>query len=62
MSETTSSSAGTYTVVGSHVPVEMATRLAAIAAENERSISGEIRLALRRHIESVQRESALTAA
>ncbi len=39
-------------VVAARVPVEVAERLARLAAAGDRSISGEIRRALREHIEA----------
>jgi hypothetical protein len=50
MSEHAAYSGAMSVTVGSHVPASVASRIAQLARENERSISGEIRVALKRHI------------
>jgi hypothetical protein len=47
--ETTNQAEGSYTTISTHVPLSLARDIAKLARENERSASGEIRLALRRH-------------
>lgn len=60
--DATSPSAGTYTVIGSHVPQAMAVEVARVAEANCRSVSGEIRLALKKHLADVSREITVAAA
>lgn len=52
--DTTTPSSGSYTVIGSHVPTDVADEITRLARENERSVSGEVRLALRRHIRTAR--------
>ena len=47
---TVTQAGGGYTVVGAHVPVAMATELARLAAQGERSMSAQIRLVLRDYL------------
>jgi len=47
---TTTYSTGEYVTVGSHIPAVVAQQLADLARTNERSVSGEIRLAIKNHL------------
>jgi hypothetical protein len=47
--------------VGSHVPAAVAVELAELAKSNERSVSGELRVAIRRHLAASRNRGALTA-
>ena len=47
--------------VGSHVPTSVAIELAELAKMNERSVSGELRVAIRRHLAEARNRGALTA-
>lgn len=49
--------AGPYVTIGSHVPALLAEQLSELARANERSISGEVRLAIKRHL-AARRETA----
>ena len=44
--------------VGSHVPAHVATQLAQLAKTNERSVSGELRVAIKRHLAEAGRPIA----
>ena len=50
MSETASYADPMSVTVGSHVPARVAEQLAQLAKTNERSVSGELRVAIRRHL------------
>ena len=50
MTETISQADLKDTIVGSHVPARVASELAQLAKQNERSVSGELRIAIRRHL------------
>ena len=62
MRDATSSSAGSYTVIGSHVPRDVATAISKLAAANERSRSSEIRLAIKRHLADTRDSERVAAA
>jgi hypothetical protein len=47
---TTTAAAPRVAVVASRVPAELADQLVAVARQNCRSVSGEVHLALRRHL------------
>jgi hypothetical protein len=49
-----------YTVVAGYVPAALARALALLAAQNERSLSGEVRLALREHLAQQQHGERLS--
>jgi hypothetical protein len=53
--ESTSISGGDATIVASHVPKTLRDDLASIARTNDRTISGEIRSVLRRHVADFRR-------
>ena len=46
--------AGSYVTISSHVPAILADGLSELARANERSLSGEVRLAIKRHLASVR--------
>jgi hypothetical protein len=52
---------GTHRVVSSHVPLSLARGLEQLAQQNERSVSGEIRLALREHVTRSRAQSETPA-
>lgn len=45
---------GTYTTISTHVPLDLAREISQLARSNERSSSGEIRLALRQHLRAAR--------
>jgi hypothetical protein len=47
------------TVVSAWMPTNLAAEIARLARDNDRSVSGELRVAVREHLESVRRASAV---
>jgi hypothetical protein len=52
---------GTATIIASHVPVDLAREIAVVARENDRTMSGEIRHAVRLHVEAFRAARRSTA-
>jgi hypothetical protein len=50
MSQLLDDARGMCVTVGSHVPADVAAQLAQLARANDRSISGELRVAIRKHL------------
>lgn len=46
------------TTIAVRIPSDLADRLEELAAENERTLSGEVRVALRAHVEQAERQAA----
>jgi hypothetical protein len=53
---------GTHVTVGSWLPVAMADEIAELARSNDRSVSGEVRLALRRHLSAARSANVVSIA